>query len=155
MTTAAFLNAAVGQLYGTFSEKKIRSLLKIEDAEQDDLALLKRVVDNAKLYFVDFYSAELMVTIEIDEDTHASQEQYDKRRTENLNKYGVEVIRYTNAEVVNNLEGVYQDLCERISVLKSAKSRTPKSPLSGGLALAHYIIPISRNIDFLILQTIV
>ncbi len=51
--TAAFLNAAVGQLYGTFSEKKIRSLLKIEDAEQDDLALLKRVVDNAKLYFKD------------------------------------------------------------------------------------------------------
>ena len=49
--TAAFLNAAIGQLYGTFSEEKIRSLLKVEDAEQDDLALLKRVVDNAKLYF--------------------------------------------------------------------------------------------------------
>lgn len=51
--TAAFLNAAVGQLYGTFSENHIRDLLKVEDAEQDDLALLKRVVDNAKLYFKD------------------------------------------------------------------------------------------------------
>ena len=51
--TAAFLNAAVGQLYGTFNEEKIRSLLKVEDAEQEDLALLKRVVDNAKLYFKD------------------------------------------------------------------------------------------------------
>ena len=51
--TAAFLNAAIGQLYGTFNEEKIRSLLKVEDAEQDDLALLKRVVDNAKLYFKD------------------------------------------------------------------------------------------------------
>ena len=51
--TAAFLNAAIGQLYGTFSEKHIRNLLKVEDAEQDDLALLKRVVDNAKLYFKD------------------------------------------------------------------------------------------------------
>ena len=50
---AAFLNAAIGQLYGTFSEEKIRSLLKVEDAEKDDLALLKRVVDNAKLYFRD------------------------------------------------------------------------------------------------------
>ena len=49
--TSAFLNAAIGQLYGTFNEKQIRSLLKVEDAEQDDLALLKRVVDNAKLYF--------------------------------------------------------------------------------------------------------
>ena len=51
--TAAFLNASIGQLYGNFSEEKIRSLLKVEDAEQDDLALLKRVVDNAKLYFKD------------------------------------------------------------------------------------------------------
>lgn len=49
--TSAFLNAAVGQLYGTFTQEQIRSLLKVEDAEQDDLALLKRVVDNAKLYF--------------------------------------------------------------------------------------------------------
>ena len=49
--TAAFLNAAIGQLYGTFSEEKIRSRLKVENVESDDLALLKRVVDNAKLYF--------------------------------------------------------------------------------------------------------
>ena len=51
--TAAFLNTAIGQLYGTFSEGQIRSQLKVEDMEQDDLALLKRVVDNAKLYFKD------------------------------------------------------------------------------------------------------
>ena len=76
-------------------------------------------------YIVDFYCAELMIAIEIDGDTHADQEQYDKRRTENLNKYGVKVIRYTNAEVLNNLEGVYQNLCGRISVIKSAKSKTP------------------------------
>ena len=49
--TSAFLNAAIGQLYGTFNEEQIRSLLKVENMEQDDLALLKRVVDNAKLYF--------------------------------------------------------------------------------------------------------
>ena len=76
-------------------------------------------------YIVDFYCAELMIAIEIDGDTHADQEQYDKRRTENLNKYGVEVIRYTNAEVLNNLEGVYQNLCERISAIKSIKYKTP------------------------------
>ena len=49
--TAAFLNTAIGQLYGKFSETQIRSRLKVRDIEQDDLALLKRVVDNAKLYF--------------------------------------------------------------------------------------------------------
>ena len=51
--TSAFLNAAIGQLYGEFSEEQVRALLTIEDVEQDDLALLKRVVDNAKLYFRD------------------------------------------------------------------------------------------------------
>ena len=51
--TGAFLNAAVGQLYGTFNEEKIHSLLKVEDAEQDDLALLNSVINNAKLYFKD------------------------------------------------------------------------------------------------------
>lgn len=49
--TSAFLNAAVGQLYGEFSEEKIRSLLRVEEMEPDDLFLLKRVVDTAKQYF--------------------------------------------------------------------------------------------------------
>ena len=51
--TAAFLNAAIGQLYGMFSEEQIRSRLKIVDAAPDDLALLNRVVESAKLYFKD------------------------------------------------------------------------------------------------------
>ena len=51
--TSAFLNAAIGQLYGKFSEEQIRSLLKVQDMEADDRALLKRVVETAKLYFKD------------------------------------------------------------------------------------------------------
>ena len=39
--TGAFLGTAIGQLYGTFSEEKIRSLLKVEDAKPDDLRLVK------------------------------------------------------------------------------------------------------------------
>ncbi|MDE0400774.1 MAG: STAS-like domain-containing protein [Candidatus Poribacteria bacterium] len=51
--TSAFLSVAVGQLYGMFNEEKIQTLLKIEDAEPQDLALLDRVIRNAKLYFED------------------------------------------------------------------------------------------------------
>ena len=51
--TTAFLTAAVGELCETFSEEKIRSLLKVEDAEPADVALLDRVIRNAKLYFKD------------------------------------------------------------------------------------------------------
>jgi hypothetical protein len=49
--TSAFLNTAVGQLYGRFTEAQIRSGLRVSDMEQDDLVLLKRVVDTAKEYF--------------------------------------------------------------------------------------------------------
>lgn len=51
--TSAFLNAAIGQLYGSFTEEQIRSLLKVQDIQPDDLALLKRVVETAKQYFKD------------------------------------------------------------------------------------------------------
>jgi hypothetical protein len=46
-----FLNVAIGQLYGVFSEEEIRAKLTVKDMEQDDLVLLKRVVETAKAYF--------------------------------------------------------------------------------------------------------
>lgn len=48
---SAFLNAAVGQLYGEFSEERIRELLSVRHLAADDLDILSRVVENAKLYF--------------------------------------------------------------------------------------------------------
>lgn len=51
--TSAFLNAAIGQLYGEFSEEQIRTGLSVVDATQDDLLLVKRVADRAKEYFRD------------------------------------------------------------------------------------------------------
>ncbi len=51
--TPAFLNTAVGQLYGTFSEDRIRTLLRVEGMSLDDLVLLERVVDTARQYFED------------------------------------------------------------------------------------------------------
>ncbi len=49
--TSAFLNVAVGQLYGQFDENHIRRMLQVTDIESDDAELLKRVVESAKLYF--------------------------------------------------------------------------------------------------------
>lgn len=50
---SAFLNAAVGQLYGEFKEEEIRDRLALRDMAPEDLVLLKRVVENAKAYFKD------------------------------------------------------------------------------------------------------
>jgi len=51
MLISLFLNVAIGQLYGTFSDEEVRSLVELEGLSGDDLDLLKRVVDNAKKYY--------------------------------------------------------------------------------------------------------
>ena len=48
---SAFLNAAIGQLYDEVSEEDIREYLSVENMNPEDMALLKRVIDNAKIYF--------------------------------------------------------------------------------------------------------
>jgi hypothetical protein len=56
--TSAFLNAAIGQLYGAFTEDQIRAKVRVQDMAGDDLALLKRVVDTSKEYFRDISTFE-------------------------------------------------------------------------------------------------
>ena len=59
-------------------------------------------------YIVDFYSHKLKLVVEIDGDTHGQPETQiaDARRTDYLNKQGLTVIRFTNPEVMNNIDGV-------------------------------------------------
>jgi hypothetical protein len=51
--TSAFLNAAVGQLYGCFDAVVLKESLSVIEIEKNDLALLRRVIDTAKQYFKD------------------------------------------------------------------------------------------------------
>jgi len=68
--TSAFLNAAIGQLYGSFSEDEIRAKLRVQDMEPDDRALLKRVVDTAKEYFKDPHRFEQVVEEVLGDEAH-------------------------------------------------------------------------------------
>ncbi|HEY4697060.1 MAG TPA: endonuclease domain-containing protein [Gallionella sp.] len=70
-------------------------------------------------YILDFYCAELRLAIEIDGDTHAGTEDYDAARTAALNARGISVIRYANDEILNNLEGVYDDLVRRVEQISA------------------------------------
>ncbi len=59
-------------------------------------------------YIVDFYSSELSLVIELDGDSHFSEQgfKYDQRRDHYLKQLGLTVIRFTNDEVMRNYEGV-------------------------------------------------
>lgn len=48
---SAFLNAAIGQLYGTYKAEFIKEHLSVIGLSNDDLHLLKKVNDRAKEYF--------------------------------------------------------------------------------------------------------
>jgi len=67
-------------------------------------------------YIMDFYCSELRLVIEMDGDSHAETVEYDEERTKLLNSLGLHVIRYTNEEIMQNIEGIHADLRNRICV---------------------------------------
>lgn len=51
--TSAFLNSAVGRLYSKYSSEELNTVLYITNISNDDLQLLKKVIERAKDYFSD------------------------------------------------------------------------------------------------------
>jgi very-short-patch-repair endonuclease len=57
-------------------------------------------------FIVDFYCPSCKLVIEVDGDIHNQQEVYDEARTEQLQSFGYRVLRFTNEEVLSNLQTV-------------------------------------------------
>ncbi len=59
-------------------------------------------------YIVDFFCNELMLAIEVDGESHYSDEQIkkDKIRQTSLEQTGIKCLRFTNEDVKRNVEGV-------------------------------------------------
>lgn len=63
-------------------------------------------------FIVDFCYVPNRVVIELDGETHSEQIEYDAARTEWLNANGYRVLRFTNREVMHNVEGVLEAIRE-------------------------------------------
>ena len=79
-------------------------------------------------YIVDFYSPDLQLVIEIDGESHTENLSYDAKRTQYINSRGIHVLRYTNKEVMKNIEWVYEDI---IIWIRKIEQTHPNPPLSG------------------------
>jgi very-short-patch-repair endonuclease len=68
-------------------------------------------------YIVDFYCSEQSLVIEVDGDSHAAPDQtlMDQLRDKYLQSIGLRVIRYFNDDIAKNLDGVLEDLSEKVS----------------------------------------
>lgn len=60
------------------------------------------------MFIVDFYCHEYKLVIEVDGEVHNDKEsgEYDLGRSAELNKFGIKVIRFTNDDVIYNIDSV-------------------------------------------------
>lgn len=106
----------------TWPEKKIwYSIL-----QQDTFKWLRFLRQKPLLdYIVDFYCHELWLVIELDGFSHHENENYDQKRTADLEKYGLTVVRFSNDEVLFSFDDVCRKLEKIIEVLQN-KSSAPR-----------------------------
>jgi len=84
--------------------------------KQDFRVLRQHPIDH---YIVDFYIASAGLVIEIDGDSHFTEDakMYDQHRTDLLEIYGLKVIRFANDAVVE----AFDEICNKI--LKAVDER--------------------------------
>ncbi len=106
----------------TAAEKKLWQHLK---AKQSGAKFRRQYSVDA--YVLDFYAPYPKLAIEIDGDSHFTPEAiaYDRERTAYLEAFGIEVMRFTNLEIVENIEGVL----EKIAAAVKRKGKVGKSYL--------------------------
>ncbi|MBW8453068.1 endonuclease domain-containing protein [Pseudomonas stutzeri] len=80
-------------------------------------------------YVLDFYCSELRLVIELDGGQHYDDAGLakDRLRTDYLRRQGLEVLRFSNLDVLQNLDDVLTELLRRVE----ARSPHP-TPLPGG-----------------------
>ncbi len=69
------------------------------------------------IFIVDFYCHEYKLVIEVDGDIHDEDEvnEYDLGRTAELNKFGLEVIRFTNDQILYDIDSVVSAIHKKIT----------------------------------------
>ena len=123
-----------------------KSLRKnMTDAETFLWTYLKQGIEGLKfrrqhpigLYIADFYCHKAKLIVEIDGSIHELKEisENDKSRQTDLEKWGYSVLRFTNEQVMNDLQKIIAEITEKIAQLNNLhKPNTPqqsesKSPL--------------------------
>ena len=67
-------------------------------------------------YILDFYCPAVKLAVELDGGQHNLPDgiAYDTERTAFLNAHGIAVVRYWNSDVLQNIDGVIEDLTKRL-----------------------------------------
>jgi very-short-patch-repair endonuclease len=104
-------HARKNRLNPTEAEKKIWQ--KIFSRKQTGYKFLRQ--HPIGQYIPDFYCRELKLIVEIDGDSHSFQEEYDRKRTVYFELRELKVIRFSNQDVLHNIEGVSEIIMQEKS----------------------------------------
>ncbi|HLC82777.1 MAG TPA: DUF559 domain-containing protein, partial [Bacteroidia bacterium] len=75
------------------------------------------------VYIADFICLDKKLIIEIDGEIHNDTKERDAARTEALNQLGFQVIRFTNEQVLNDIDSVLTSIKSRLETIPSPKER--------------------------------
>lgn len=88
-------------------------------------------------FVIDFYCEEIRLAVELDGGQH-NQEPHqvrDEKRTARIHEQGIEIVRYWNNDVMQNTEGVLEDLMTQCQLRVSPSPAAARHPLPVGEGL--------------------
>lgn len=65
-------------------------------------------------FIADFYCSKLLLVIEVDGEIHNEQKEYDEERSKVLNDLGIFVMRFSNEQVLNDIDWVREEIKKQI-----------------------------------------
>jgi very-short-patch-repair endonuclease len=77
-------------------------------------------------YIVDFYCASARLAIELDGQSHDGRDEYDNQRTHDIENQSIRVLRVSNDDVLNNLDGVLELISRAVGLGPIASDRAPR-----------------------------
>jgi very-short-patch-repair endonuclease len=120
------------KLYNRTDEKNKRKMLRSTMPEAEVILWSKlkgkslngykfRRQYSIEKFVVDFYCPELKLAIEVDGDSHYREgaEQRDREREAVIESYGISFLRFTNRQVVENVDGVLHSVMQYIEELNA------------------------------------
>ena len=118
------------QMRTEMTEPETRLWLQLRAKRFDGVKFRRQKViqDDFERYIVDFAANDPKLVIELDGDTHAGSEAYDVARTRFLQSKGYRVVRFSNADVMTNLDGVLVRISEMVSDLRMTPPLPTLSP---------------------------
>ena len=94
-------------------------------------------------YVADFVCFELHLVVEVDGGQHAVRMEEDAERTRWLEAHGFRVVRFWNSDVLTNLGGVSDVLCEHLGI----RERDAAGRVRGSSGLAGRRMPKSAEVS--------